>query len=133
MMFILLPGYDDSHCCDLPNADELTAIPNEFIEVFISRRRRLLNVFYLKWESRRNYFGKYQKTPIYDKKDEFKQEIMFRAIDKIHISQTFDGVAELNLLDHGDCSTLLHLQYTFAKFATIVSIEENQKNELSIE
>ena len=49
-----------------------------------------------------------------DKRDEFKQERMFRRVAKIPISTTCNGLLEMDFVDYGGKAAYPHLQDTYA-------------------
>ena len=54
------------------------------------------------------------------KKGDFEQVGMFRAVAKIPISNTSNGLVEMDFADYGNFATFLHTQATRSRFSAIV-------------
>lgn len=50
-----------------------------------------------------------------DREDEFDQERLLRRVDRIHNTDAFKGLAEMDFLDYGDRAEALHLQDTLPR------------------
>ena len=70
---IQLPDYDDCRCFDLPSEADLTAIPKRTYEGFAKASRLALKHHLFTIHMSKNLFKTLRKTPLGDKKAEFKQ------------------------------------------------------------
>ena len=71
-------------------------------------------------------FREIQEISESDKMDDFKQERMFGRVAKMPIANTFNELADMDFVDHGDLATFLHIQDIFT-FSAIVFLGTKKK------
>ena len=55
-----------------------------------------------------------------DKKGDINQERLFERVAKIPISNTFDELVEMDLLDYVGRAVFLHIQGAFSRFSVVI-------------
>ena len=102
-MYCQLHDYDNSNGFDLPDETKLAAAPKSMMVGF-SKPSRLTHKHYLfNAHIRKKLFVAIRENATKDMKDgEFKQERLFRRVDKRHIPETSIGLAGMEFVDYGD-------------------------------
>ena len=102
-MYCRLPDYDNSQGFDLSDEVNLAATPKSTMVGFpkpswLPRKHYLFNA-----HIRKKLFVAIRENATKDMKDgEFKQERLFRRVDKRHIPETSIGLAGMEFVDYGD-------------------------------
>ena len=62
-----------------------------------------------------------------DKRGDFKREMMCGRVAKIPISNTFDGLVDMDFVDYGGYANFLHIRDSFSRFSVVVRTGAKRK------